>query len=305
MNIETLKEALKYVKNDAKTNEYLMTGHNCTAETAFEEMVAVKVAWGKTDGRQHIQIVQSFAPTDPVTAEQAHEIGCRLAKQVIPAGFQALVVTHVDREHIHNHFIINSVNMESGLKWKQGRDFLLSVREQSDVLCREFNLSVLPPRQKQDRDSMRGEYEASKDQRSWKHELRLAVRACLKNSSSVADFIRKMHELGYGVVWTKERKHVTFITPDGKKCRGRMLGTWYTKENMEQQFEKNRQHQEQRVLDNQMSLVGEAIRGIRNLQNPNDSGSGKGFKFPLSALEGQAVKEKAIKQKDKGLDWSR
>jgi len=84
-----------------------------------------------------------------------------------------------------------------------------------------------------------------------------------------------------------------------------MLGTWYSKENMEHQFEKNLQHQEQRVLDNQMSLVGEAIRGIRNLQNPNDSGSGKGFKFPLSALEGQAVKEKAIKQKDKGLDWTR
>lgn len=305
MSIETLKEALKYVKDDAKTLGYLMTGHDCTAATAFEEMVAVKAAWGKTDGRQHIQIVQSFAPTDPVTPDQAHDIGVRLVKQIIPEGFQAIVVTNMDREHIHNHFIINSVNMDTGIKWKQGREYLLHVREQSDILCREFGLSVLPLREKQERDSMRGEYEAQRDQRSWKHELRLAVRACLKNSSSKEDFIRHFQKIGYEVVWTEERKHVTFITPDGKKCRGRMLGKWYTKENMEEQFEKNRQYQDHHTLESRMSLVGEAIKGIRSMENSQNTSIEMVSRFPLSALEGQAQREKAIKQVDKGLDWTR
>lgn len=291
------------MSKESKTNENLITGINCTANTALEEMLAVKTAWGKLDGRQHIQFIQSFAPNDPLTPETAHEIGVKLANSVLPKGFQALVATHIDRDHIHNHIIVNSVNMETGLKWKQGRSFLLHVRDTSDELCREYGLSILPePKERLEKAAQRGEYEATQQQRSWKYELRLAARECLYNAVDKDDFMKKLNHLGYSAIWTDERKHVTFISPDGMKCRGRMLGPKYSKEAMLEQFQQNWLQQDQQKMDARITLLGSLIHQIRSLDD-GGMGSSHMVKYPLSALEGQALKEKLEQQKDKGLDW--
>ena len=107
----TLKHIINYITQDAKTTTELITGKDCTSDNALEEMQTVKNLYNKTTGRQYIHLVQSFSPNDNLSYDKAHEIGLELAKQY--KGFQVLVATHTDREHAHNHLVINSVSFAS------------------------------------------------------------------------------------------------------------------------------------------------------------------------------------------------
>ena len=107
-----LKKIIKYVTQDKKTNINLVTGKDCLAESCLEEMLYTKNLYHKNSGRQYIHIIQSFATTDNLSAEQVHNIGIKLAEKF--NGFQVLVATHIDKEHLHNHLIINSVSFENG-----------------------------------------------------------------------------------------------------------------------------------------------------------------------------------------------
>lgn len=129
-----------YVMNRNKTEDgILVSGIHCTPESALDEFRFVKNKFGKIDGRQYYHIVQSFSPDDKLTPETAHEIGLKFAA-FFPS-FQIVVATHCDRDHLHNHLVMNSVNMESGKKFHQTADDLARVKEYSNQLCREYGLS--------------------------------------------------------------------------------------------------------------------------------------------------------------------
>ncbi|MBR1373884.1 relaxase/mobilization nuclease domain-containing protein [bacterium] len=103
-----------YIMKKEKTDAKLISGINCMPETALEEFRAVKNQFRKTDGRQYWHIVQSFSPDDNLTPEIAHEIGLKFAEYF--GNYQTVVATHIDRNHIHNHIVFNSVNFENGKK---------------------------------------------------------------------------------------------------------------------------------------------------------------------------------------------
>jgi hypothetical protein len=281
----------------AKTDTHLITAVNCEAESAFHEMVAVKRHFGKDTGRQFIHFIQSFAPYESITPETAHEIAVKLSDKL--KGFQAVIATHTDKAHIHSHFVINTVNSETGLKWKQSAHDLQELKDYSDKLCREYGL-IITNGEKCSYIN-RGEYRSQGRGQSWKHELFLAASECLRNSTSREEFIRNMERLGYKVNWTDERKYVTFTTPDGKKCRNKKLGIKFSKENMIKTFDLNKRHADHEELKARMNLLVETIcfllhQGKKKTINHH---------YPLSALEGQALKEKAIEMQSKGLDWDK
>ncbi|AFM01475.1 TPR repeat-containing protein [Desulfitobacterium dehalogenans ATCC 51507] len=247
-NSDTSKLVLDYIMNPEKAE--LVTGINCTPETAFEEMLMIKTAYNKTDKRQFIHFVQSFHPEEKVTPEQVHEIGVRLAKEFERfSGFQMVVSTHLDQDHLHNHFVMNTVNMEHGLKWQQSPAQMQMAKDFSDQLCREYSLSTIEHKGK-DRESS-GEYRARQIGRSWKHELRLAVDACMKNSVNRDDFVNNMRNLGYDTKWTDTRKDITFFTAEGKPCRLDNLDKEWTKEVLEETFKFNQE------LKNPEDMAGE------------------------------------------------
>ena len=128
-----------YVMNREKTDENLISGINCSPDTALQEFTFVKKQFKKEDGRTYVHIVQAFSPDDDITPELAHEIGLRFAEYF--DGFQALVATHRNTDHIHNHIILNSVNMETGKKFHQSAAEMRQVKEYSNKLCREYGLS--------------------------------------------------------------------------------------------------------------------------------------------------------------------
>ncbi len=124
-----------YVMNGNKTEDgILVSGIHCTPESALDEFRFVKNKFGKTDGRQYYHIVQSFSPDDKLTSETAHEIGLRFAEYF--PGYQIVVATHCDRDHLHNHLVMNSVNMENSTNFsKNNYQFIVSNSSNHRIEC--------------------------------------------------------------------------------------------------------------------------------------------------------------------------
>ena len=134
----------EYKTFDSKSKRRLVSGVNCDGENAFREFMATKKIHGKDNGIFFYHYAQSFSPTEKITPEQAHEIALEFAEKAWP-GHEVLVATHCDKEHIHSHFVINSVGFESGMKLRQSPSTLKKLRKLSDEICIAHGLSVLQP----------------------------------------------------------------------------------------------------------------------------------------------------------------
>lgn len=229
----SLARLVSYLIQPSKTEMSLISGKDCVPESSLKEMIASKRMFGKTSGRQYIHLVQSFPKDEQVTHQQAHTIALKVAERF--EGFQVLLATHNDRDHVHNHFLINSVNFETGKKWQQSKSEMNDVKDFSDELCQAAGLSIIE--HKGNLNMSRGEYKAAEAGDSWKWLLISAVDLALKQSKTKEDFIEHMNLHGYAVNWSESRKYITYTTPDGFKCRDKKLQSpKYTKEEIEHVF---------------------------------------------------------------------
>ena len=231
----------RYVSQKEKTlweGQQLVTGWNCTAQSALSEMQLTKERFRKTDGRQYYHFVQSFSETDGLTPQEAHAIGLELAQREF-LNFEVLVATHIDTDHLHNHLVVNSVSFQNGKKLHQNAADLQAHRLASDQICAAHGLEILPPPQKQVKQKRMSsrEYRSAAKGESWKFRLMNAIDQCMRYASTKEDFISLMESEGYQVRWTGSRKSITYTTPEGMKCRDdRLHESKYMKEVMEYEF---------------------------------------------------------------------
>lgn len=236
-----MKGSLDYVKRKDKTlwgDRQLVTGWNCVARSAYEEMMTTKRRYGKTNGRMFYQFVQSFSPEEDVTPEEVHAIGVELAQRLFP-DFEVVVATHVDTDHLHSHLIVNSVSCTTGRKLHQNAADLQRQRQISDEICAAHSLTVLePPKKYAQEQKMRpGEYRSAVRGESWKFRLINAIDLCMRRARTRAEFFWEMEKRGYQVRWEDTRKYITYTTPKGKKCRDdRLHDERYRKEVMDREF---------------------------------------------------------------------
>ncbi|MCI9333089.1 MAG: relaxase/mobilization nuclease domain-containing protein [Oscillibacter sp.] len=232
---------LRYVQQEKKTcagGFRFITGHNCVPQSSYIEMMTTKQRFKKTDGRQFYHFVQSFAETDDLTPQEANAIGLELAQREFP-DFEVVVATHLDTNHIHNHLVVNSVSCETGRKLHQSIDDLLKHRQANDEICAAHGLSVLeqPEKRSKKKRMKPGEYQAGLREDSWKMDLIHAINEALEYADSRESFIANMEQERYEVIWTDARKHITFVCPNGRKCRDRGLhDETFLKENLEALF---------------------------------------------------------------------
>ena len=236
----SLHGVLKYVSQDRKTvweREKLVSGINCLAPNAYSEFIGTKVQFRKDNGVMYYHFVQSFPPGEKITPKQAHEYALEFAQHW--KGFEVVAATHRDRDHIHTHFIINSVSFENGKKYHVDRDEIKALQRLNDELCLKYGLSICDRKPKAERvDSMKqSEYHSATRGESWKMELRIAIDDAMKYASSRDHFIELLRSEGYSVRWEKDRKSITFTHPNGMKCRDYRLGEIkYLKGAMENEF---------------------------------------------------------------------
>ena len=232
---------LRYTQQEEKTlweGQRLVTGRNCTAQSALSEMQLTKERFRKTDGRQYYHFVQSFAAADDLTPQEALAIGLELAQREFP-DFEVLVATHIDTDILHSHLIVNSVSFRDGRKLHQSAADLLAHRLSNDEICAAHHLSILPPPQKQVQQKRMGtrEYRSAAKGESWKFRLMNTIDQCMRYASTKGEFISLMESEGYQVRWTDSRKNITYTTPQGMRCRDdRLHESKYMKEVMEREF---------------------------------------------------------------------
>lgn len=203
-NREALEDVIAYAGREAATNQrQLVTGVNCTAETARSEMIAVKKRFRKEDGTIAYHGYQSFREGE-VTPEQAHRIGIRLAEELWGERYQVLVATHVDKaSHIHSHFVINTVSFVDGRKFYRSNEDYARMREVSDRLCRGYGLSVV-----RRPEGRRENYSAWSAEKNGKPTNRSLIRAdidrAIAASLTGAEFFRVLADMGYELKLTAE-----------------------------------------------------------------------------------------------------
>nr|WP_316619229.1 relaxase/mobilization nuclease domain-containing protein [uncultured Ruminococcus sp.] len=226
----------EYKTFDSKSKRRLVSGINCDGDNSFHEFMATKKVYGKDNGIFFYHYAQSFSPSEKITPNQAHEIALEFAEKAW-SGHEVLVTTHCDANHIHSHFVINSVGFESGMKLRQSPSTLKQLRKLSDEICKAHGLSVLQPYQGGRNSMSSREYRARLRGNSWKEKLAKDIDTAMSYSGSKDEFIRNMSVFGYHMTWTDTRKNITFHCPNGKKCcEDKLHDSKYLKENIEREL---------------------------------------------------------------------
>ena len=234
-----MKSVMRYVAQENKTlwnGEQLISGIGCQPETAFDEFLSTKLLHHKDGGVQFYHMVQSFPKGADVDPRAVHEAARQLAGYF--EGCEVLVCTHTDREHIHSHCIINSVNFETGKKVHMADEQIQELRVRNDQICEELGLPKFQrDEQKCSRGMSNAEYYTADRGESWKFELMRVIDECMRCAGDREEFLVLLRSEGYNATWTDGRKNITYTTPDGRKCRDSKLHIEkYLKENMEAEF---------------------------------------------------------------------
>lgn len=282
-----IKTAIAYISKKEKTEQKLLSGYNLSPETAYEEMQTTKELWNKTDGRTYKHYVQSFAPDEVITPEQAHVIAKEFVERCPQfRGFEVLIATHQDREHVHTHFLLNSVSFEDGHKFQQKSTELQAMKDLSDKICLEHGLSLTHKGRTFDGKKREETTAYKKEQyrllqraeqgevKSYVQDIALAIMECREQAQSRSQFVELMKANGYGVVWTDDRKYITFTDlarqeQGEKQCKVRnsklekYYHTDFSKEGLESEFANNARKQqeehEQAVRASAVTQYGRAV----------------------------------------------
>ena len=196
---EDLYQALRYTEQDSKTDEKkYVSGVNCSAAFAYEEMTAVKRKFGEHGKVVAYHGYQSFK-ADELTPEQCHAIGIETAKRMCGKDYQVLVTTHLNTDNLHNHFVVNSVSFRDGKKFRNSIEQHYELREISDAICKEQGLSVLKNAKFYGCQSKGAHWREQRGQPTHRQQLKQDVEYCLKYSMNWEQFYQQMQAKGYTI----------------------------------------------------------------------------------------------------------
>ena len=232
----TPKKIVSYLTQEEKTEEKLIGGKDCDPDNVVNDFNMTQELYGKTGGVKYHHIIQSFSPEDNITPEKAHEIGKELAESQFK-GFEVFVVTHKDKDHIHNHLVVNSVSFENGLKYNASNKSLWDIKRESNRLCERENLKTLDLEHKAEKRISSAEKRImDRGQIPWKDELRQIIDIARERTKDLQSF-REFLEKNFDIETRVTKNSISYKHPDhGKAIRGRSLGDRYNKEELENEF---------------------------------------------------------------------
>ena len=231
---DDLYAALRYTENDGKTDERkYVSGINCSAAFAYEEMMAVKRRFGERGKVIAYHGYQSFQAGE-VTPEQAHEIGLETARRMWGKDFQVLVTTHLNTDNLHCHFVVNSVSFRDGHKFRNSIEQHRELREISDAICKEHGLSVLADASFYGGQSKGAYWKEKKGQPTHRQQLKEDIEYCLRYSSNWEQFIQQLNAKGYSFDPTR-----VSVKADGWQRAVRLDRLGYPDEYLDERLDKN------------------------------------------------------------------
>ena len=239
----TVEKSLRYILNPEKTEERLLTTSiNCTTDSrdAYLQMKAVYDHYAKDTfnsppplvGKgtvKAIHYIMSFADSENVTPEQAHKIAKAFVRKNFGDDVQAVIATHVDASHVHNHVIINSYSL-SGKKYYANRSSLQKARETTNGVCRAFGVEPALNFENKGRSVSRYEWEQNRKGASWKEQIRDEIDKLIPTVTTLDELLQKLEERGYEI---KRGKYISIKAPGQERfVRTKTLGEEYTEDSL-------------------------------------------------------------------------
>lgn len=246
-----LAESLGYIADGDKTAEArYVSALNCSAQNAFEQMSRTKERFGKTSRKiQGYHLISSYEPGE-IAPEQAHKLGRELAARLFPE-YEVVIATHIDKDHVHNHIVLNSVNIITGAIFNNPNGFLEKIRRTSNEISREYGYSVVRrqrggakskieytdpdtgervTKEAKGRSRTRSEWNANTQRKpTVRSKVRADIDEIIKRSSSWGNFIENLRKSGYTIRQSQgELKHFAIRTPSGTRLRLDSLGEGYS-----------------------------------------------------------------------------
>jgi len=263
----TLNLAFAYILDAEKTDGKLLAdSYACGYETADLEFKFTKdLSKGSSPNLAH-HLIQAFEPGE-TTPEEAHEIGMKLAEEVLGGKYEFVLTTHIDKGHIHNHLIFNAVSFEEHNHYHSTPPKYYAIRKASDKLCEQYGLSVI--RNAKGKGKSYIEHTAAKHGTSWKAKLKSVVDLNISIAKDFDDFISLMEASGYAV--KRQNKNISFCT-DGREryMRSKTLGADYTVEAIKERIAGRPKSLNQPRINKRISL-------IIDIQNSIKAQESKGF----------------------------
>ena len=240
---KSTSRAINYAEKRAEEKSAL----NCDIDYAKSSFKATREMYGKTDGNEGHVVIQSFKPNE-VTPEQCNQLGLELAEKIAP-NHQVAVYTHNDTDHVHNHIVINSIDLETGKKFNNNKKALHDIRQANDEICVSHNLSI-PDKQAQIRYTQAEQNiidKSENDKASWKNQVRMAIEETKEQATDFDDFKQRLETKGVEVARVTNKTITYLHIEENKKVRGNKLGEDYEKGEIVNAINKQKQSREQPV----------------------------------------------------------
>ena len=238
----TVNKAVEYICNPAKTDEgILISSYGCSPETAAYDFKFALSKTSQSNPNKAYHLIQSFLPGE-VSYKEAHQIGVELADKLFEGKYSYVVTTHIDKGHVHNHIIFCAADNINHEKYHDCKKTYYNIRNLSDTLCREHELSVITPGEK--RGITYKEWQAGKNGSAWKEQLKADIDEAIKNAETYEECIELIRAKGYEIkgedFGEKAHKFISFRPLDRERfVRGsaKSLGAEYTKERIKERIE--------------------------------------------------------------------
>lgn len=269
-------DRLDYITKEEKTEEKLIFTKDCSEDNFKKDFEETKQIWDKTEGRQYFHMVQSFEKEDYITVEKAHEIGKKFIEDNPKMkDYQVVMATHKDKDHIHNHFIINSVGLDTGEKFQMYKDDLKQCKELSNEICREYGFKELDLERTrpleldkaQERYSLSEKALLEKGINTTNNELRLILDNAREQSKTYQEFKENLKENGVEILRGEKEgaKSITFEYQE-KKFRGNKLDERYSSfDRINETLDQERTLKRLKDLDNSREI--EPLSKLEELAN--------------------------------------
>lgn len=260
---KSLSNQLNYLVKEGKTVEELKEGINCTTDNVEQEFNIIKQLHNKTEGKQYYHFTQAFSPEDNITPQKAHELGKEWISNNIK-DHQVYMVTHIDKNHIHNHFVINSVNIDNGLKLQISPYKLFEMKKDSNKLCERENLLGINLERNKGISKTDSEYRLEKKGITpWKDELRQCIDFGKSQTKSIAELKEYLKE-HFNIEVRETKNSISYKHPEGNRAvRGNKLGGSYTKEGLLNEYNvrqiKSNEIRAERGTDRTKGDIGKSI----------------------------------------------
>ncbi len=242
-NTKSASRAINYAEKRAEEK----SGLNCDVDYAKSAFKQTRALYGKEDGIQAHTVIQSFKPGE-VTPEKCNQLGLELAEKIAP-NHQVAVYTHTDKDHYHNHIVINSVDLETGNKYQSNKQQRELVKQANDEICQLHDLSI--PKEKSELRYTQAEYcVLNKGKTSWKDEIRSAIDQ--SQAASYEELNKDLQQSGVKIERVTEKTITYRHLEEDKKVRGKKLGEDYDKGGLEIGFNRQNEQREEQARQREL-----------------------------------------------------